>query len=142
MRSLIKEARDRQRRRRRAISGVLALSLVIAALVFVIGGRGSAPSPTAETEPTLTARDFAKYRLSCYALREASIPIGPQPSRWCKTFTPPVRLALVTVAPLQLQRDACQVLRDYGIPVASDTSQGCRLRITVVPHEVFLPRNV
>lgn len=96
LRPLIKEARDRQRRRRRALGGALVASLGIAALVVAVGGGASGPTPggpsgvpsaagaPSSTSPkmrTLTARDFAKYKISCQTLRQAAIPVG----RSCKT---------------------------------------------------------
>ena len=86
VRPLMKEARDRQRRRRRTVGSALALSLGIAALVVVVTGPGHSsggppglsatgtPSSSHRTEPALTARYFAKYRLGCYTLRQAAIP--------------------------------------------------------------------
>jgi len=103
VRPLIKEARDRQRRRRQSIGGALVLSLGVAALVAAVGGRGSGPSPgsppgpsaaaraqsstspAGRALPALTARDFAKYGISCQALRQADIPGASEKSPWCKS---------------------------------------------------------
>ena len=94
--TLFEEARARQRRRRRAI-GAVALSLGIAAVVIVVGGRGSspggppglvtaagAPSSTDRADRTLTVRDFAKYGIDCQTLRLAAIPIGPHMKWRCR----------------------------------------------------------
>lgn len=95
---LIKEARDRQRRRRQWIGGALVMALGIAAVVFVLGGRGSTPPPGGSpgfsagaggsssndrSEQELSARAFVKYGISCAALRQAAIPIGPGLGWYC-----------------------------------------------------------
>ena len=127
---LFKKARDRQRRRRRAIGGVL-LMFGIAALVVVLGLRGAEPSNhTAGGAPSsvdwgvesISARAFAKYRLSCWSLRQASIPVGPESSRWCK---PDSVESVVFLRLGELPRVTCKVLSGVGIQVGPTTSRGC-----------------
>jgi hypothetical protein len=93
---LIKRARERRRRRHRAIGGVLLLLGIAAALAVVFAGRGASPSNRAAAGipsgvdrgvESISARAFAKYRLSCWALRRADIPVGTKGSSWCRPDT-------------------------------------------------------
>jgi len=102
---LFKKARDRQRRRRRAVGGFL-LILGVAALAVVLGlqgvassnhASGGAPSGVDPGVEGISARAFAKYQLPCWALQQASIPVGPKRSRWCKPDTPVERHWVVNV---------------------------------------------
>lgn len=137
---LIREARRRQRRRRAAI-GVVVLASAIAALLFALaapgGGTGSRSSTTSRIAQEDSGRGFAKYGLPCWALRAASLSVGPRTSRWCK---PDSRSAVqVVVYPPDMQvfpAATCKLLRASGIPVGSETGKGsCRLPLPALPNQ-------
>lgn len=132
---LIKEARDRQRRRQRALGGA-ALAIVLALAAFGIVARGSAPgrppgnaaaagAPSGhKTNRFATAQEFAKYRLSCWELRRASIPVGPQPSPYCKPDSP-APFVSVRVVPFTGGSRACKKSQStYTCPAAELSPSG------------------
>jgi hypothetical protein len=139
---LIREARRRQRRRRTAI-GVVVLASAVAALVFALAGpgggtgTGSRSSSTSRIAQEDSGRGFAKYGLPCWALRAASLSIGPRASRWCR---PDSRTAIqVAVYPPDMQvfpAATCNLLRASGIPVGPETGKGsCHLSLPVLPKQ-------
>ena len=142
--SVIKQARARQRRRRRAIAVVL-LASGIGALVFALAGRGTGqPGPrAAEPRPAAhrvvrvdSGRAFAKYGLSCDALRAAALSIGPRTDRWCRPGWPtPVQTRIPQVVSFvpafSLPRASCEALRKVGIAVEADKNTQCEFRFAV-----------